>query len=62
MFLQKIVPVSVVESFKKRRARRDGRDRGGRREGAFVIRSVAVRRDETDDDDDDDDDEFSTFL
>ena len=60
-FTKKSSSFPSSKSCKKRRARRDGRDRGGRREGAFVIRSVAVEgRDETDDDDDDDDDEFSS--
>ena len=58
-FRKKSSSFSSSKSFKKRLARRDRRSRGGR-EGAFVIRSVAVEgRDETDDDDDDDD-EFSS--
>ena len=58
-FTKKSSSFSSSKSFKKRLARRDRRSRGGR-EGAFVIRSVAVEgRDETDDDDDDDD-EFSS--
>ena len=57
-FTKKSSSFPSSKSCKKRRARRDGRDRGGRREGAFVIRSVAVEgRDETDDSDDD---EFSS--
>ena len=57
-FTKKSSSFPSSKSCKKRRARRDGRERGRGREGAFVIRSAAVEgRDETDDSDDD---EFSS--